>query len=113
MKGPTSSGSDEATLRSWVESRTPPVPQDFQPHLELADPARPGATATDRVDGLAEETRLALARAAGRDAADRAGAFDLLAADAWATWASEAALETSDPVATLTQLAIRLSTSAR
>ncbi len=103
----------KALLRSWIEGRTPPVPADFREHVRLEDPQRPGSTAAERVNGLVEETRLALARAADRDDSDRAGAFDLLAADAWATWASEAALETEDPVATLTDLAMRLSATSR
>jgi len=108
MTGPATS-----SLGAWVAGRTPPVPSSFGPRLRLDDPHRPGATPGQRIEGLVEETRSALARAAARKATDREGAFDLLAADAWATWASEAALEMEDPVATLTELAIRLSDAAR
>jgi len=104
--------SEAVTLREWVESRTPPVPRGFRPWVKLDDPERPAGTADERVDGLVEESRAALARARRRDATDRAGAFDLLAADAWATWAAEAALDTDDPVARLTELARRLSDPA-
>lgn len=101
------------SLRSWVERRTPPVPTDFRPHVQLSDPDLRCETAEERVDALVAETHAALARASARDPVDRAGAFDLLAADAWATWAAEAALETTDPEATLTELASRFSTVAR
>ena len=105
--------SDGTTLSAWIARRRPPVPTDFRPHVRLDDPDREAATADARVDGLVAETRSALSRASSRDASDRAGAFDLLAADAWATYAAEAALDTHDPVATLTELARRLSAATR
>jgi len=97
------------TLRAWLDGRTPVVPVAFRPYVRLTDPDREADLPGDRVDALTEEARSALADARRRDPSDRDGAFDLLAADAWATWAAEAALDTPDPVAALTDLARRLS----
>ena len=101
------------TLLSWIEARRPVVPEAFRRYVEPDDPARPGDTPEQRVDGLAAEAQSALERARARDTADREGAFDLLAADAWATWAAEAALDADDPVDALTRLARRLSDPTR
>lgn len=105
--------SPSPTIRDWLDARRPVVPAGFRPYVAPADPDRRPGSPEDLVDQLAAEAAAALGRARGRDAADRAGAFDLLAADAWATWAAEAALETDDPVATLTDLARRLSDPGR
>ncbi len=101
------------TLGAWLDGRTPAVPVAFRPYVRLTDPDRDVPSARARVDALTEEARSALARARRRDPADRDGAFELLAADAWATWAAEAALDTADPVAALTDLARRLSDPLR
>jgi hypothetical protein len=53
---------------------------------------------------LLSETRVALGRALAPEGRPRKGAFDLLAADGFATWACEAALETDDPDAVLREL---------
>ena len=97
------------SLADWLAARTPKVPEPFREYVTFVDPDRTPVSPEDRVAALTSEARAALGRARARDAADRAGAFDLLAADAWATWAAEAALETEDPVAALTDLARRLS----
>lgn len=101
------------SLRDWLDARRPVVPTGFRPYVTLREPDRTPASADELVELLAAEAEVALGRARRRDAADREGAFDLLAADAWTTWAAEAALETADPVATLTDLARRLSDPAR
>lgn len=101
------------TLSDWLDGRTPVVPVAFRPWVRLRDPDREADSPEERLAALTEEARGSLSDARRRDPADREGAFDLLAADAWATWAAEAALDTSDPVASLTQLARRLSDPIR
>ncbi|MDT8369437.1 MAG: hypothetical protein RQ745_09545 [Longimicrobiales bacterium] len=101
------------TLGEWVARRTPPVPAGFRACVKLDDPQRDAATPEARVEGLLGEARAALARARAHHASDRDGAFDLLAADAFATWAAEAALEADDPIGALAALASRLSDPAR
>jgi len=101
------------TLATWLAGRSPRVPDAFQSHVAPQEPDRVPATAAERVDLLASEAQDALGRAGDRDVADRAGAFDLLAADAWATWAAEATLEADDPVAALTDLARRFADPVR
>lgn len=84
-----------STLGSWIEGRRPPVPEAFRPHLSPGDSDAP-ATAAAWVG----EARRALSRM-DADPAAREAAFELLAADAYATWACEAALEAEDPGAAL------------
>lgn len=80
--------SGEKTLREWIMSRQPPVPEAFAEYMQ---PAEPNAVAG--VDALVAEAGRALGFALQGDARERRGAFDLLAADGFATWACEAALE--------------------
>jgi hypothetical protein len=101
------------SLTDWLAARAPNVPDAFREHVTPVEPDAEPASPEHRVAALTAEARAALGRARDRDPADRAGAFDLLAADAWATWAADAALETEDPVAALTELARRLSDPAR
>jgi hypothetical protein len=75
----------EKSLEDWLEEREPGIPAPFLPHL-VGDP--PGQA------GLEELTDLgvgALRRALLRPGRDRAAAFDLLAADAFLTYACEGA----------------------
>lgn len=78
------------TLAAWLQSRRPPVPAAFQPFVR---PHRPEAPAS--VAALVEEARHRLASMEG--VALREGAFQLLAADGFATWACERALAEDDP----------------
>ena len=82
------------TVAEWLRSRVPPVPGPFRQWMEPGDP---DARAT--VDALAEEARRSLAAVADPVGRPRAGAFDLLAADAFLTYACEAALEADEPEA--------------
>lgn len=86
-----SNGSGERTLRDWITSRQPSVPEAFADYMQ---PAEPDAAAG--VDALVAEAGRALGLALQGDARERRGAFDLLAADGFATWACEAALEQPD-----------------
>lgn len=80
------------TLSAWMAERDPP-PAAFRPHLASTDPC---AGEGDLVDALLAEARRALRDAlAGRG--ERSGAFRLLAADAYLTYACEAALEGDAP----------------
>lgn len=84
----------EQGLGRWLEARKPCAPDTVLLRLGLVH-----ATAGP-ADDLVEAV-LAEARAALRDALDargeRDGAFRLLAADAYVTYACEAALESPDP----------------
>lgn len=83
-------------LEEWLESRTPPVPEPFRRWMT---PEAPEAEAS--AGALAEEALAALSRALDGTDRPRRGAFDLLAADGFLTYACEAALETDDPAGVL------------
>lgn len=78
------------SVADWIAGQRPPVPEGFRPwvldHLQ-EPPSGAGA--------LALETREAMARSLAGTGA-RGGAFDLLVADALATWAAQALLEETD-----------------
>ena len=85
----------------WLRSIDPPAPPGFGPWLAL-----PGETADESGSHPFEEAKgalpdpgtlaaaamAALGRALAPEGRERNGVFDLLAADAFATWAAEAAL---------------------
>lgn len=84
-----------ATLEAWIDGRTPSVPAAFRATVQpSAREAEVSAAAWVR------EARAALRRMDG-DPAAREAAFALLAADGFATWACEVALEADDPGAAL------------
>lgn len=87
------------SLSEWLAGRRPPVPATFAPWMEPADGSAPAGW-----EALLAETRVALDRALEPEGRPRKGAFDLLAADGFATWACEAALETGDPDAVLREM---------
>ena len=93
------------TVRAWLEGRTPPVPTAFR---EWMRPERPDTPAT--VEELAREAEVALARAAEPEGRRRGGAFDLLRADGYLTYACERALEEAEPLPRLTELVRRFAT---
>ncbi len=86
----------EETVRGWIERRTPPVPEKFR---RWVTPATPDVKMS--VSALVGEARRSLDRGRDLDPRAREGAFDLLAADGFVTWACEAALDARDPVASL------------
>lgn len=101
---------------TWLDRVEPPVPASFRPWLELPVPARSDVRArrdgsegvlpdSDRLERAALE---ALKRALTPGGRERRGAFDLLAADAFVTWAAEAALDEEDPEARLRSLVRRM-----
>ena len=67
-------------------------------------PTGAGADDASVVEALASEAEFALERALSPEGRLRQGAFDLLAADGFLTWAAEAALDTEDADATLDAL---------
>lgn len=75
------------SVDDWIEAQVPPVPMGFRPWV-----ARALGKAPQSVDELTREAESAL-RDASAGLGARNGAFDLLVADALATWAAEAALE--------------------
>jgi hypothetical protein len=101
------------TLEAWIASRTPPVPTAFRPSVVPTSPRREVPTPEAAVEALVDEAHVALGRALAREPQDRDGAFDLLAADAFATWAAEAALDVDDPETALLDLARTLSAAPR
>lgn len=101
------------------------MPESFLPWLRhpalvaAAGPAREDGTVGSPRDGgsagplpdpVALETAAlaALARALSPGGRERAGAFDLLAADAFVTWAAEAGLDEEDPETRLRSLVRRV-----
>lgn len=114
------------TARGWLVEVDPPVPEGFHGWLALPSPAadrtEAGArpSADEGIDGggrdglpdtglLEAAAREALARALAPGDRERDGAFDLLAADAFVTWASQAALDEEDADARLRALVGRFS----
>jgi hypothetical protein len=93
------------TLREWLAGRTPPVPEGFASWMS---PERADGPAT--VEVLAHEAEQALELAADSTGRPRGGAFDLLRADGFLTYACECALEGDDPAARLSELVRRFGT---
>ena len=89
-------------LQEWLESRTPPVPEPFREWMTAEAPEVEASAGA-----LAEEALAALSRALEGADRPRRGAFDLLAADGFLTYACEAALETDDPAGVLDELIVR------
>lgn len=90
-------------LRSWVSSREPPVPDAF---LELVHPGV-SSEAEPSAQALLAEARSAL-RDALTGTGERRGAFRLLAADAYLTYACELAAESEEPTRALERVALRV-----
>ena len=86
---------------TWLEGRHPPPPEDLLAQLEGDARVREDE---DAVAELLAAARAALGRALDQPGRVRAAAFDLLASDAWVTYACEAALESGDPDAELDRL---------
>lgn len=91
------------TLQAWLATRTPSVPGAFRVWMRPGHPDDPAS-----VEALAREAEEALDRALAPAGRPRRGAFDLLAADGFLTYACEAALEEEDPADALDGLLRRL-----
>jgi hypothetical protein len=70
---------------TWLDDRTPPMPNVFRRHLHhhMGEAGSP--------EGLTEAARAEMTAALARTAENREAAFHLLAADAYASYACEAA----------------------
>ncbi len=88
--------SSRPTVREWLAARDAPVPLGFQAWMNPAHPDAPASPTS-----LVAEAVSALRRAEEPTGRPRQGAFDLLVADGYATWACEAALDESDAVEAL------------
>jgi hypothetical protein len=84
-------------LQAWLAARCPGVPEAFVERL--APESSPGSARAAPHALIGPALRDALARRG-----ERGGAFRLLAADAWITWAAEAALDAPDPEAALLEI---------
>jgi len=107
MSAPADSAG-QGGLGSVFDGRVPPVPLPVQLHLERAAPLAFSQDLT--LGGLVEAARTALHEALG-GTGERRGAFQLLAADAFVTYACEAASRSEDPRAELLGLIAALLTA--
>jgi hypothetical protein len=87
------------TLGEWMDARVPPVPVPFRAWMV---PEAPDGEVS--VGALAREAEASLERAVQGETRPRDGAFDLLAADGFLTYACEAALEAENPAEALDEL---------
>lgn len=85
------------SVTDWLRLRDPDVPPAFQPLVRPTCGEQPVSAMA-----LADEARRRLGQVDG--ATTREGAFHLLAADGFVTWACERALEEQDPARALRAL---------
>lgn len=93
----SSSEGGPRTLRDWLAEREPPVPGALLSHLSGE---RSVALTEPLLETLGAEARVALGDAR-RESGERRGAYRLLVADAYLTYACEVALQSDDPAAAL------------
>ena len=77
-------------LIGWLAASNPPAPEEFSPWLEPSNDLEVSS------EVLAHEAISDLIKTLRRLGRNREGAFHLLAADAWATYACEAAADEVD-----------------
>lgn len=87
-----------SAVRAWLERRAPRPPDDLLPWLDGVGDGGP------LHELLTEHALASLAKARATPGPVRRSAFHLLAADALLTYACEAALESTAPVETLSQI---------
>ena len=95
------------TLRDWLDARHPDVPEALRGWLAVDDELPPSA------DGLTGAGLASLDRARVGGRLDRAAAFHLLAADAFLTYACEAAAEEADVASCLDLILARCAAAWR
>lgn len=83
---------------SWLDDRTPPMPSVFRPYLNQ-DCGEDGSCS-----GLTRAAVTEMSAALGDSGQDRITAFHLLASDAYASYACEAAAGSNDPELMLLQI---------
>jgi hypothetical protein len=86
----------EEQLVSWLRGRLPSIPEPFLPFLLEGDEEVSGEGAEPTAMALAGRGMEDLAAAIARPGRDREAAFRLLSADAFLTYACEAATEEED-----------------
>ena len=97
---------DQERLETWLRGRVPPIPEPFL--TLLAEVA--GHQVNDRDPGGLGLG--ALSRALGHPGRNRATAFDLLAADAFITYACEEASRDPNPTRELLAFMTRIGSSS-
>ncbi len=103
----------ERDVLAWLDTRRPAPPPTLRAHLDAAltsAPGTPGARGLPLPDHLALLGRTVLARVTARPGGGRELACDLLAADAFVTYAFEAQAEAD--VAGLARFAERVAEEA-
>jgi hypothetical protein len=78
---------------AWLETRTPESPAALVARIRAVFVEHPEFEQRHRVDAFVDAGEVLLRRVLGADAAARANALDLLAADACVTYAFEAAAD--------------------
>jgi hypothetical protein len=101
-------GGAPLTLEAWLARREPAPPEALLRHLGAGGSATP---APSRLEELLAAATAALGDACG-GIGERRGAFRLLAADAYLTWACEAALELEDSAAHLRDMTLAVARDA-
>ena len=96
---------------TWIATRTPPAPDPFRAHLMDGMSARTDLEARPRADALIEVGDAALGRVltheCGTAPVSRENALDLLSADAFVTYAFEAAADEPATIASRADAAMR------
>lgn len=88
----------------WLEGSDPPVPAGFLPWLAVPGVGDEGSGAPS-AEALLEAALGSLRLALTPEGRERRGAFHLLAADAFATWAAKAGLDRDRPEDWLAEMA--------
>lgn len=88
------------TIGDWVALQRPEVPPAFRKYLN--------SEASPSAEGFLEAAKDAFGRALDLEARDRAGAFALLAADAYVTFSCSALVEEGEGPEALQRLATEL-----
>lgn len=101
-----------ATLAEWMETRTPPAPRELTAHMRddvtrSFDTTRVTTTPGERADALIDACDAAFARVLDSGAASRDSALDLLSADAFVTYAFEAAADDPTTISARAEAAMR------
>lgn len=95
------------THAEWLAARGPDVPVALRAHVLALLRANPGLESLSRHEAFVEAADVLLRRVLGGDAASRATALDLLAADACITYAFEAASDEPQLVGERAEAAMR------
>lgn len=102
------------SVSRWIETRTPPAPAELQGHMAMLlaggthNAGESDAHGSDSLaDPLLAACNVALARVLDSGAASRDSALDLLSADAFVTYAFEAAADAPESISERSNAAMR------